>query len=503
MADLVKQFEHVREAATPLVLISSTDQPALETLLFRSYSATGSSAGPQPWIHWDMAAGATALNPEGQAAIAKIAGTNTGGLKRADEFLAACHKLPEMSVVVAHNLPRLLDNPLVCQGVANLREPFKRNGRTLVMTDPDAKLPLQIRHDVVVLEDPLPTDQHYEKILGSICAAADIDTPKNPAPYVSAVRSLSAFAAEQIISTSVRRSEGKLDLEALWDYKRTAISQVQGLSLLTGGPTLSQVHGVDEIVRVFKRYCEGPSSPWVFVLIDEIEKALAGLGTKGGPSDNTGATQNTLLELLTNMEKERWNGALLFGLQGAGKTFFAQAIGATYDIPLLNLNLGALKDSKLGASEAFTRDAMRTIKAMGRNRVCFLATCNRLEVLPAELLRRFRLQKWYFEEPNAAGRRALWDQYRPMYGVKDPAPKSIEDQGWTGSEIRNACEIAHDQTLSLRDAMKLIIPITQSDPENLHSLRTQATGKFLCASRPGPYMMPMDEQADAPARRMS
>ena len=59
-------------------------------------------------------------------------------------------------------------------------------------------------------------------------------------------------------------------------------------------------------------------------------------------------------------------GALLVGVSGTGKTLSAQAIATAWGIPLLKLDLGALKSKYVGDSEANIRKAFSVIEAIGR-----------------------------------------------------------------------------------------------------------------------------------------
>jgi len=151
------------------------------------------------------------------------------------------------------------------------------------------------------------------------------------------------------------------------------------------------------------------------------------------------------------------------------------------------MDTGAMKGRHVGDSEGAFRDAFRTIKGIGGKRVCVLATCNKLDVLPPELLRRFKMQVWYFDLLTKEERKALWPVYLERYN--QPLDSELpDDKDWTGSEIRNCCEIAEmtgDTVKVVGDTM--IVPIMKSNPQSVARMREQADGKFLSASKPGPY----------------
>ena len=59
-------------------------------------------------------------------------------------------------------------------------------------------------------------------------------------------------------------------------------------------------------------------------------------------------------------------GALLVGISGCGKSLTAKAVATAWGVPLLRLDLGALKSKFVGESEGNLRRALRTIEAIGR-----------------------------------------------------------------------------------------------------------------------------------------
>ena len=59
-------------------------------------------------------------------------------------------------------------------------------------------------------------------------------------------------------------------------------------------------------------------------------------------------------------------GALIVGIPGTGKSLTAKAIATSWGVPLLRLDLGALKSKFVGESEGNLRKALQVIEAIGR-----------------------------------------------------------------------------------------------------------------------------------------
>ena len=57
---------------------------------------------------------------------------------------------------------------------------------------------------------------------------------------------------------------------------------------------------------------------------------------------------------------------MLVGVPGCGKSLFAKATATAWEVPLLKLDLGALKSKFVGDSEANLRKVFKLVEAIGR-----------------------------------------------------------------------------------------------------------------------------------------
>jgi MoxR-like ATPase len=62
---------------------------------------------------------------------------------------------------------------------------------------------------------------------------------------------------------------------------------------------------------------------------------------------------------------ESAKGALLVGVPGCGKTYVAMALGGEFGLPVIKLDMGALRGKYVGESEAKVRQAFSTLDAVG------------------------------------------------------------------------------------------------------------------------------------------
>lgn len=233
-------------------------------------------------------------------------------------------------------------------------------------------------------------------------------------------------------------------------------------------------------------------------------------------------------------------GAFLVGPPGTGKSLTAKAIATAWGVPLLRLDMGALKSKFVGDSEANIRKAFATIEAIGRcvvwideiekalagasdgsadggvsgdalgavlnwmqerqGEAFVVATANDVSKLPPELLRAGRFDAvWFLDLPTLDERAEILNAALNAHGrpPRDPidAWKVAEaSEGFTGSEIAaivpNAMFAAFSDgereitKADLLEAARAVVPLSKTAAEKIAALREWSKGKARPASSP-------------------
>lgn len=515
--NLTERLKAIRRVAVPIVAVSSPD-PAQTRKSIREAFDNADSKTPIPIVEWDAVNGLSGLNEVGTQVLSKLfegadqsdwpglsANPNAALVKMAE--LPGEQRDPESkallqrgSIVFMHNAQRYFEdragvqNGVVLQGIWNLRDLYKANRRTLVLLGPGFKFPPEIAQDVISFDEPYPTAEVLSAIVTTQATNANVKlADKKVAEAVDALYGLSAFTAEQVTAMSLNKDG--LDVEELWQRKVAVVEQTEGLSVDRGGETFDDVRGLANFREFALGLIKGEKAPTLYVRIDEIEKSFGGLGSAGGPGDNTGTTQDRLGVMLKMMEDEGWTGLISLGHAGCGKSLVTKALANTATkttgrrVLSLALDLGATTGGIVGESERKIRTAMKVIKSMAAGgRVCFVATCNDLTILPPALKRRFKLGTWMFDLPEKDERDAMWQQYMKAFNIKkQPIPDSTD---WTGADIRNVCDVADSIGSTLEKACQYVTFVAKSDPDAIERLRRLADGKYVSASKPGTYKAP-------------
>src|SRR5580765_1506648 len=495
---ILEQYKAARRVGTPLMAISTMD-PA-STI----HSIVSSTHEKIPIIMWDICSGWRPLNQSGLMAIEET--LKIKSIKDEQDIvfektqdpancLITAAGLPDKTILIMMNaqmhLPSTLNPAAVfTQALWNLRDLFKANKRSVVMMGVSFTIPPELTQDVLMLDEELPSESVIRSIvtetiesakagkwLSKGVSAGEIDKATD------AARGLSAFALEQI--TSMSCGEESLDIDMLWERKRKIIEATPGLSVWREGQKFKDIGGIDAGKEFFNKVIKGRKSPRCIVFLDEIEKAMAGVS-----GDLSGTSQDQLGAMLTAMQDNHWTGSIFYGQPGAAKTVLAKAIGNEAGVPTIYFDLGAMKGNLMGESERRIRDVIKVIKAIGGDRVLFIATCNDIRPLKPELRSRFGLPTFFFDIPDAGSdyqdrseRNPIWDIYLEKYGfpVRMVAPDTaeligIDDRTWTGREIERCVSMASELQIPLEDSAKYIIPIATSSSEEVQERRRLANG---------------------------
>lgn len=232
-------------------------------------------------------------------------------------------------------------------------------------------------------------------------------------------------------------------------------------------------------------------------------------------------------------------GVLVVGIPGTGKTLTAKAAATTWGIPLIRMDLGALKSKFVGDSEANIRKAFRVIEAVGRcvvwldeiekalqgstsgssdggtssdqlgailgwmqersSEAFVIATANDVSALPPELLRKGRFDELFFVDlPTRSERVQIAQATLKTFGRKpdaiDTGAVADATTDFTGAEIAaivpeamftafndGGREITTDDLLQ---AARDVVPLSKTAAGKIKALRDWANGKARSASIP-------------------
>lgn len=492
---VTEQFDAARRAGVPIVAIATPDQAATVHYL-------RGALGEQPaLLTWDVVRGLRPLTTAAKAyidALQRPVMPKPGQVPQPPFNLAqtvdltvaldvlegsgAAVKLPTDACVFVYNAHLHWGDRPVVQGISNTRDGFKNAGQTLVLLASQARLPIELVNDVIVLTETLPGEAVVRELILQQYANVKDQGVKAPSKEtvdkaVDATIGLSAFSVEQVAAMCMTRDG--LDIDATWDRKIAVIEQTRGLKVWRGKEGRAQYaggEGVADYIAAFR-------DVRVVAYIDEIEK-----GTAGARGDLSGVSQDQLGTLLSWTEDMEVVGILLVGAPGTGKTYLAKVAGNMLRVPTIQIDLGAMQGSLVGESQQLIRGGLGVVDAIaqGKGKTLLLATCNSIDSLPPELIRRFKFGVYYFDLPTSQAQAEAWKIHMAINGVEGQAIPPHAN--WTGAEIRSCCQIAARTGWTLSKAAERIVPTYNANPHLVEGLRTQAQARgFIDASTGRPY----------------
>ncbi len=487
----IEALKAARKVSTPLISITTADLPATVAGIVSAMPAQ------TPILQHDIIRGVLGLNEAGKQARELIIGSDDGPalpgvvpLTSPAEALSKAAQLPARALLFVHNANRLMDDAATVQAICNLRDLFKSDGRTLVLLATQITLAPELVQDTFTIDEPLPTETQIREIIAREIKNANETLKQKPEQpddatidrSVEALAGLAAFPVEQSIAMTL--AQGAINVPQLWTRKRAYIAQTRGLVVDANTHTFEDIGGLESAKEFGRGLFGGRRRPRAIVRIDEIEKMLA-----GAAGDTSGTSQDALGTILREMEDNDWPGMIALGPPGSGKSEYSKTLGTSHGAPTFALDLGAAKGSLVGQSEERIRQTMKVIKAVAADGAFFVATCNKLDALPPELRRRFRYGLWFFDLPSREEREIIWSINARRFELSEEQLRDLPaDNGWTGAEIRNVCELAWSMNRPVREVARFIVPVSVSDPGSIDKLRNLAHGKFLSASYPGPYI---------------
>jgi hypothetical protein len=145
-----------------------------------------------------------------------------------------------------------------------------------------------------------------------------------------------------------------------------------------------------------------------------------------------------------------------------------------------------MEDKLVGEGGKIQRENERVVESISDGKIWLIATANKLDCMPAELLSRFQIGGiFFFDIPDTNEKLGIMKLKMAMYKLPDqPMPEMI---GWSGRDINNCAYKAQFLNCSLVDAAKFVLPLMQSNHEEIDRLRQGAHERFLSAAHEGVY----------------
>lgn len=419
-------------------------------------------------------------------------------------------KKPQPGFYVMKNLDAFLDRPDVVRALRNAYYALAEKGETfIVLVSPVNALPESLAKEVFLLNLPLPTPQELSEGVAAVGAVyPGVDVPEELHDKIGlALRGLTLKEAEHVLHGALSGGEVTREnlLKRIFSEKEKAVRKFGVLEYVRTTDKLRDIGGM-EILR-----------EWILKRKPLFTQAAV---EAGQPVPR---------------------GVLIMGISGCGKSLCAKVVANLWDVPLFRLDMNMVFSGLYGNPHAAFQRALTGIESVApavlwideienglgmtstvssseqtltfssfltwmqeRPPLIFVAaTANRIESLPAEVIRKGRFDEVFFcDLPTDEERKEIIRIHLERSEIDpekvDPGKLLYTTRGWSGAEIEQAIvatriEALHEGREADLDDVKVqmrgMVPLSTTMSEQIRSIREWSHHRARRASKAPPKTM--------------
>ncbi len=486
-----KLIREVFESGRPLTYIRSTEELRVARVL-REVTGRRSGAAPAVWT-WSLTEG---MHRDGERAAEA-----TRDPRSALEFIAGHAEPAVFHLKDFHEAMR--DSAEIRRRLRDLYENCLDQNKFVVITSPVRFIPEEVERSLLYLELRPPDVVELVDFLREEASRMAPGSDSSDAvlyPLARALQGLTLDEARYALRRALADNPqlGPSSIPFLLEEKRLLIGRSGVIEFIADGTSIGEVGGLE----VLKKWLTERHK--LFQMRDTLSSEIVP------------------------------KGLLMMGIPGCGKSLSVKAIASQFELPLYRVDMIEIFSGRHGKPEGAFVEACKMMEDMapavlwfdeiemgitstesggeqGRIFAFFLtwmqektrglfvaATANRIDLLPAEMIRKGRFDEVFFVDmPGEDERVEIFQIHLSRRGV-DPARFNLPQlvgftNGWTGAEIEQcvvsaltAARLA-DREIAEQDLMKIaasIVPLSRTMKEQINHIRDWAFERAVKASAP-------------------
>lgn len=486
MSEMLRQLRDAVNGRTPLVYITSPEE---ERVMCGLREVAAEQPQPPPLHQWSCLSGldGDADTRDPVAALGRLMATDMRGL------------------IVFKDLAPFMDSPQVARA---LREAYQdgraKPDRVLFLLCAENSIPESLKKEVQLIEIAPPDETEINTIITTLLA----DNPSIVLPEAAqreVTLALKGLTENEICCILLRAcSRGETDKEHLLDEifaeKKNVVKKSGFLEFSPPRWRVEDLGGLDRLKewlhrreKMFSREALAAGVP--------IPKGLLMMGVSGCGKSLAVKT----ISSLWNIPMFRLDMNLVFsGLYGSPEEAFHRALKTIESVAPAVLWIDEIENA-LGLDESGQRIASHIFSSFltwmqEKPPLIFIAaTANKIQALPAEVLRKGRFDEVFFcDLPSAPEREDIFRIHLQRNGANleefDFKTLQILSEGWNGAEIEQAVISARTEAFyenrpfNLRDLSNVIgriVPLSETMEQQIKSIRSWAFSRATPASKYG------------------
>jgi len=488
-----RTLREIFESGRPLLYIRSAEEDRVGRVL-RDVGGKLNASTPVPVWTWSLTEG---MRRDGGAVE-----EGTQAARGALDFIAAHQGAAIFQLKDFHD--PLRESPEVRRRLRDVYESSYGQRKFVVITSPVRFIPEELERSILFLElRPPDVVELADFLREEVQRIASLDGATEPSEEVRyqlarALQGLTLDEARYALRRAVAASPclGPESIPALLEEKRFLVNRSGVIEYIADSTTLGEVGGL-----------EGLKS-WLL-------------------------ERRKLFQMRDSLSAEIVpKGLLMMGIPGCGKSLCVKAIASSFQLPLYRVDMIEIFSGRHGKAEGAFVEACRMMEDMapavlwfdeiemgitstessgeqGRIFAFFLtwmqektrglfvaATANRIDLLPAEMIRKGRFDEVFFVDlPVEEERIEIFRIHLVRRGV-DVSRFNLEQltqftNGWTGAEIEQCVVSAmtkarlEDREITDRDLITTavrIVPLSRTMNEQINHIRAWAFERAVCAT---------------------
>jgi len=419
--------------------------------------------------------------------LAFVAGADEGMVVLLEDVQPFLHEAHHQVIRMVRELCHLPDEPR----------------KLIILSTPIPGLPVELSKEVPTVELPLPEESDLKKVCMDVAERLEVPLDADNDALIQAARGLTVMEARLAFGQAAVKLErlGRAAVPLVAGEKKRIIKRSGVLEYFDPDAGMADVGGLDSL------------KAW----LDRRERAFS-----------PGARHYGL---------EAPKGVMLLGVQGCGKSLVAKAVASAWRFPLLRFDVGKVYGGVVGESEGNMRLALQVAQALApcvlwideiekglsgmgssntsdagtsarvvgtlltwmqekKEEVFVVATANRLDMLPPELLRKGRFDELFFVDLPTRAVRAEILAIHLRRRDRDPDDFDLErladrSRGFSGAELEEAvregmfaafAESDPLETRHIEEALEATYPLSRVMRDQIDDLRRWAAVRTRPAS---------------------
>ena len=390
------------------------------------------------------------------------------------------------SIIVLENFHRFLSSVEVIQAMASQIHAGKQTRSILIILSPQVDLPTELEKLFVVVEHHMPIRNQLKEIAEGV-ATENGDLPEGDEldGVLDAAGGLTRGEAESAFSLSLVR-HGRIQPDTIWSLKSQMLKKSGLLEMYQGDADFETLGGMAALKSFCTKALASSSQhvrPRGVMLLSPPgcgkSQFCKALGRETGRPVII-LDVGSLMGSLVGQTELRTRQALkiIDAMQ--------QAIVMLDEIDKAFAGVGGSGQSDGGVGSRMFGTFLSWLNDRESD-TFVVCTANDVGKLPPEFARAERFDSVFFLDlPTREEKDAIWQIYHEVYQL-NTAQDQPDDTEWTGAEIKACCRLSVLLDVPLAEAAKNVVPVAVTAAESIGKLREWASGRCLDATNGGVF----------------